>query len=100
MFPIGQIVGGIIITYLLGMLADWAIFKRTSMSRSVGIIASSVLAVLVAVVLYGFGNANGGPWNPGNGPIAYGLGGAISGVIRWWRANAKGELDEGELAED
>ena len=96
MFSIGQIVGGVIATFILGFLVDWLILKRLPISRSIGLILSAVVAVVVAIVLYGFGNADGGPWNPGYGYLTYGLGGLISGAIRYWRADAKGEFDDGK----
>ena len=98
MFPVGQIVGGIIITYLLGSLLNWAFFQRMSMSKQAAVVASAVAATVFAIVLYGFGNANGGPWNPGNGPIAYGLGGLVSGAIRYWRVEAADDGEESEAA--
>jgi uncharacterized membrane protein len=56
---------------------EWAIFKRVCDSPSTGIPLSVISAVIVAVVLYGFGNANGGPWNPFPGGIAY----VVAGVV-------------------
>jgi hypothetical protein len=98
MFPVGQIVGGIIITYLIGTLLNWAIFKRTSLSTRSAAVASAAAAIVIAIVAYGFGNADGGPWNPGNGPIAYGIGGLVSGAIRYWRADMGNVINEGEAA--
>lgn len=88
---IGQIAGGFILVFLLGTLIDWLVFKRSSLSRTIAILCSTVAAIVLAVVLYGFGNADGGPWNPGNSLIAYPIGGVVAGAVRYFRADAKGE---------
>ena len=62
--------GGIIpiwvVSWLVGKVPP---FK--SMSATLNIVYTGLVAYAVAVVLVGFGEANGGPWNPGYGWITY-----------------------------
>lgn len=97
MFPIGQIIGAVIMTYLLSLLIDWAIFKRIPLPRTAGILGSTIVAAVLGLLLYGVGRADGGDWNPGAAPVAYGIGGVIAGALRIWRFRAKARRD-GEFA--
>jgi hypothetical protein len=63
MYIIGQIVGGFLMIYLLSMLFEWAVMKRVFNSRYVGVPASVLAAVAVAIIVSGFGDANGGSWD-------------------------------------
>jgi hypothetical protein len=67
----------------------------------VGITLSVIAAVGLAILLYGFGNARGGPWNPLPGGIAYVIGGGIVWALKLWSyrrraaaARAREGLDE------
>lgn len=79
---IGMTIGGMIAVYFLASLLEWAIFKRVANAAPVGITLSVVAAVALAVVLYGFGNADGGPWNPLPGGVAYILAGGIVWALK------------------
>lgn len=81
----GQLIGGVLAIFLLDALFDWALFKRVIEPGPVRIAASVSASVVLAIVLYGFGNANGGPWNPGSGIIAYPFGGVVVGAFRFFR---------------
>lgn len=62
--------GGILLVWLLSWLVG-KVPPFKSLSRSLNILYSGVAAYVVAVVLVGFGEADGGPWNPGYWWIAY-----------------------------
>jgi hypothetical protein len=76
---LGTTVGGLIIIYLLSSLLEWAIMKRVLDSPTQGIPASVAVAVVLAIILYGFGNADGGTWNPLPGGIGY----IVAGIMIW-----------------
>lgn len=76
-YLIGAFVGGAIIIYLLSALIEWAVVKRVVDVPAAAITACTVLAMVLAIVLYGFGNADGGPWNPLPGGLAYVIAGAF-----------------------
>ena len=83
---IGGIIGAFIATFLLGSLLNWALFKRLSVSPTAAALLSAGSAIVLALVIAGFGNADAGPWNPGNGYIIYGIGGLLSGAVLYFRA--------------
>ena len=98
---IGMTLGGMIAVYFVATLLEWAIFKRVVDTAPVGITLSVAAAVVLAVILYGFGNADGGPWNPLPGGISYVLGGAVVWALKLWSyrrraaaAEAEGGLEE------
>jgi hypothetical protein len=82
MLLIGQLVGATILVTLLSLFLEWAIFKRVLDSPAMGIPAATAAAVALAIILYGFGNADGGPWNPMPGGLAYLVSGFIVAGIR------------------
>jgi len=97
MMMIGMIVGGLIAVYFVASLLEWAIFKRVVNTAPVGITLSVATAVALAVVLYGFGNADGGPWNPLPGGVAYIVAGAIVWALKllsYRRRAAAAQTDE------
>ena len=79
MILIAMVLGGMFAIYFLASLLEWAIFKRVVDTAPVGITLSIITAVALAIVLYGFGNADGGPWNPLPGGVAY----IVAGGIVW-----------------
>ena len=83
-------VGGTIPVYLISKFLDWALFKRVMEMREIAIICSGVFAAAISVVLYGFGHADGGRWNPGWGTIAYFFSGVFVLTLRL-RAYARKE---------
>ena len=87
--------GGMIPVYLLSKLFEWAIFKRVVDLPELGKALSVGFAVMTAIAVYGFGNADGGPWNPFPGGISYIISGAIVLPLMLWfyhrREAAKGE---------
>lgn len=80
----GSLVGGILAVFLLSALLDWAVFKRVVDTPRVGTTLSVVAAVVFGFILYGFGNADGGPWNPLPGGLSYVFGGSIVLALRLW----------------
>lgn len=78
MFLIAMFLGGLVAIYFLASLLEWAIFKRVVDTAPVGITLSVVAAVALAVLLYGFGNADGA-WDPLPGGVAY----VVAGGIVW-----------------
>jgi hypothetical protein len=85
--------GGVLAIYLLSHLIEWAIVRRIADSQATGIPLSVTAAVVLAVVIYGFGAADGGPWTPG-GLFIYppaGLIVAIARVVAYRRRTASAE---------
>ena len=95
---IGMIVGATLAIYLLASLLEWALFKRIVDSPELGKGLSVGCAVVMAIILYGFGNANGGPWDPLPGGIAYVVGGAIAFSVMLWQHNRREEALEEQAA--
>lgn len=81
----GQIFGGTILVFILSWLIDRFSTREMGASVAVRAIGPTIFAVGIAIVLYGFGNANGGPWNPGSGLIAYPIGGLIVSFLRFFQ---------------
>jgi O-antigen/teichoic acid export membrane protein len=82
-FNLGMIVGAFIATFVLGFLFNWMVYKRLRISAQTAVALSSLTAIVVAIVVYGFGNADGGPWSPGDGVVSYVIGGLLSGAVRF-----------------
>ena len=95
----GALVGGILAVFLLSMFLESMIFERALDSPRKGIPASIATAVLLAIVLYGFGNANGEGWNPFPGAISYVIAGGILYVIEMYRLRKREEAAASEPAE-
>jgi hypothetical protein len=83
MYGIGLIVGGCIIIYLLSWLVEWAIVQRVMDSPKAGVLVSVGCATILAIVLAGFGNADGGPFNPGEFAVPYLIAGVAVGAVRF-----------------
>jgi hypothetical protein len=54
--------GGLIPVYLVSLLVGRIFFKNTEMKKK--ILYSTLISYVVAIIISGFGNANGGPFNP------------------------------------
>jgi heme A synthase len=94
---LGYVTGGVIIIYLLSLLIEWALMKRILESPAQGIPASVAAAVVLAVILYGFGNANDGSWNPLPGGLGYVAGGVIvwlARMVAWRRRESRNSGDD------
>lgn len=96
---IGMTVGGVLAVFLLSALLEWAIFKRVVDTAPVGIALSVGSAVVLAIILYGFGSADGGPWNPFPGGFAYVVAGLIVLPLRLWSYRRRAEKADDGLAE-
>jgi hypothetical protein len=83
MYGIGLIVGGCIIIYLLSSLIEWAIVQRVMDNPKAGVLVSVGCATILAIILAGFGNADCGPYNPGEFAIPYLIAGVAVGAIRF-----------------
>lgn len=93
----GQLIGGLLAVLLLSYLVEWTLFQRILDDPFVGLLCSVATAVAIAIILYGFGNADGGRWNPVPGIVPLVFGGIIAAGIRiWWlkRDQAKREDEE------
>ncbi len=77
----GQIIGGALLIYLLSKLIEWALIKRIMNDPIAGGFVSVGIAYVLAVIIYGFGSANGGPWNS-SGLLAYVPGAVAVAIIR------------------
>jgi peptidoglycan/LPS O-acetylase OafA/YrhL len=91
---LGMLAGGVIGTWLLGALLEWAIFKRMGISAKARIVLSCVTAIILAVIIYGFSSADDGEWNPREGLIIYPLAGLIVCVVRLYRSTPEGAQDQ------
>ncbi len=69
MGQLGQFVGGVIGVFFLYVIWEWALFKRVADDPVTGKLSSVAAAYATAVIAYGFGEANGGPWQPTGLPI-------------------------------
>jgi hypothetical protein len=96
---IGLIIGGVIAIYLLSLLIEWALFKRILDDPRAGGLASTACAFVLAVILYGFGNANGGAWNPMPGAIAYLVGAVIVAILRLIALRGRQAASEEDLSD-
>lgn len=74
MFLLGQIVGGLVLVAVL--TRGWLAFDK-SPRNTTRLAVIHAAAYIVAVALYGWGNADGGPWNPGWSWIGYGIPAAV-----------------------
>ena len=81
MYFIGQVIGGIIAVYLLSKLVEWAVIKRVMDDAIKGGFVSVAIGYALAAILYGFGEANGGPWIP-NGFLLYMPGAVVVALVR------------------
>lgn len=89
----GQIVGGLLLVYLLSKLLEWAVISRVMNNPTAGGFIAIGAAYLIASILYGFGAANGGPWVP-SGFLIYLPGAAVVAVTRMaLRATRSNDLD-------
>lgn len=79
---LGMVIGGVVAVYLLSLLLEWAIFKRVTDNAGIGIPASVAAASILGIIIYGFGSADGGPWNPWPGGVAYIVAGFIVAPLR------------------
>jgi hypothetical protein len=70
MWLLGQMIGGLLIVAVITRGLLFAFRRHRSPGLIVGI---HVGAAAICVVLYGLGNADGGPWNPALAPVIYGL---------------------------
>jgi hypothetical protein len=85
-YYLGSLVGAIIAT-LLGRTVAWWLFGKFAkmpdeVPRAVG---AAVLGYALMIALAGWGNANGGPWNPGSSWIFYAIGIAMWFIADLWR---------------
>ncbi|PLK25563.1 hypothetical protein [Novosphingobium sp. TH158] len=81
----GQVVGGILAVYILQLIWEKLVFMRLANDPMKGKLFSTVAGYLTAVVLFGFGSADGGAWRP-DGALIYLPGLLIIGVFAWRRA--------------
>jgi hypothetical protein len=87
---IAVLLGAMVGVWLLSALLDWSLLKRLGLRPKTRIVLSSLAAVVAAVVLYGFGHADGGEWNPGEGFFTYPFAGLMVCVIRLYRSTSDG----------
>lgn len=102
MFLIVMAVVGMVAIYLVASLLEWALFRRVVDSALVGMSLSVAAAVALAVLLYGFGIADDGAWNPLPAGVALAVAGGIVWALklashRRRAASAHSERDLGEI---
>ena len=56
------VIGGVIPVWLLSLLFGWLLLKNAKPKKKIYV--SVCIAFAVAIIISGFGNANGGPFNP------------------------------------
>jgi peptidoglycan/LPS O-acetylase OafA/YrhL len=97
---LGMVVGGVLVVLILSWLLEWAIFKRVLDEAESGITASVVVAAFLAIVLYGFGTANGHGWSPSfEAMFAYALAACIVLPLRLRSYKRRAEKPEENLGE-
>jgi hypothetical protein len=79
----GMIIGATLILLLFSVLIHKFSPGSEDWSPLTGAVAPTFMAVILAIVIYGFGNADGGSWNPSGGLIAYPVGGVIVAILRY-----------------
>lgn len=55
-------IGGVIPVWLLSLLFGWLLLKNAEPKKKIYVSVS--IAFAVTIIISGFGNANGGPFNP------------------------------------
>ena len=88
--------GAVVGIWLLGAILDSAIFKRMKIQTKARIVLSSVAAIILGVIIYGFGRGDGGEWNPREGLVIYPLAGLIVCAVRLYRSTP--EKAEGQIS--
>lgn len=97
---LGKLAGGTFLVFVLHAVWEYVLFKRVLDDPLLGKTASVVAAYLTASVLYGFGSANGGPFNPA-GFGSYLFGAVIVGLFAVWRGmKLRDQIANRESAED
>lgn len=81
-YLLGSLAGALITTLLVSRLIRW-LLKAMGDSKA-RVIATAALTYAVAIILQGFGNADGGPWNPGSSWWLYAVGVAFWAVLDWF----------------
>lgn len=62
-YLVGQIIGGVLLIYLLALLWEWALFQRVVSDPVFGKLSSVLAAWLCAAAISGWGHADGGPYD-------------------------------------
>ncbi len=96
----GELIGGVVGVFILYAVWEFLLFKRVFDDPMKGKMASVIAAYLSASILYGFGSANGGPFNQG-GFLVYSLGAFVVAIIAYRRANKirEGTVDGADIGE-
>lgn len=81
-YLLGSIAGALVVMFLLSRLVRWAL-KRMGDTEA-RIFVTGLVTYAIGVVLAGFGNADGGPWNPGSSLIFYAIGAAACVGFDWF----------------
>lgn len=95
---IGLLLGGTIGVFVLQNILEWAIFKRIADDPVVGKLGSTAAAYVLAVIIYGFGSADGGAWRP-DGLFNYAPGATIVGFFAYRRGMKLRELSGDQVAD-
>ena len=83
MYLLGNFVGTFIPVIILSLLSTWLASKLTS--EVLALIAGAVVAAVLTVILTGFGNADGGQWDPRGSIVTAPIAAAIIFAFRYWR---------------
>ena len=83
-FFLGQVVGGLIILWLISLLVEKFLFSKVLDDPVTGKLASVGAAWLLVGTISGFGKADGGPWDP-TGFIDYLIPAVILGGVGVYR---------------
>lgn len=95
----GQLVGGIIGVWILSMLAEYLIFKRVMNDPLKGKMAAVVTGYALAVLIAGYGMANGGPPRFAYASGVYFIGLLLVGFFNYRKGLKLREEQPDELAE-
>jgi len=80
---LGTIAGHLVGAFLFIAVFSWGLTKlaRRFLPDPNAIVAGHVAAYVVCVTIYGWGNADGGPFDVGLSPITYGAVAALMGFL-------------------
>lgn len=81
-YLLGSLTGALVVTFLLSRLVRWALkFMGDTLTR---VMVTAALTYALAIIAQGFGNADGGPWNPGSSWGFYAVGVAVWAAMDWY----------------
>lgn len=91
-YLLGSLMGAFLIMGILSRIAMGMLGKPMG-DTPTRIVVSGVGAYALGIILAGWGNADGGPWNPGSSFVFY-----LIGVVAWIALDFRGLANRQEAA--